>query len=278
MATVTTNSSLPGPWDLAREAWELFLNRFWSLVKVFGLNVVLGVGALLVGGIVGGAIFFAFGGKMTPVLGVVLGILLVVLVVVFMYISLWMQAAYLLALTGTKETIKMKEVLKKARPFILPLFLTSLLTSFLVMGGFFLFLIPGLLLSIWFSQQQYIVVFEKKSTFLALHTSREYFRGRFFPVFWRMIAVYLPVILLGILISPSSQQDSPSALNSLFQLISFIAQPLYLAYGVVLYKHLGKTIDQEISTVPSSARNQYLFIAGAGYLLLILGILFLLPR
>ena len=266
--------SLPGPWEIAKEAWTLFRNRFWSLAKVFGLNMLLGAGILLLGAIIFALLFFGSGNTL-PVMGsIVVGI---ILFCVFIYISIWMQASYLLVLSGNKDTVKIKEVLKDARSFVLPLLLTSLLTTFLVLGGIFLFLIPGLVLSIWFSLQQYVVLFEKKSHLLALHSSREYLRGRFFSVLWRMIAVYLPVIILGIIFAPSPQQGEPSN-NSIFQFISFVAQPFYLAYGVVLYQHVVKTSDQKITNVPSNAKNMYFWVAGLGYLLLVLGIIFILPR
>ena len=119
--------SLPGPWEIAKEAWTLFRNRFWSLAKVFGLNMLLGAGILLLGAIIFALLFFGSGNTL-PVMGsIVVGI---ILFCVFIYISIWMQASYLLVLSGNKDTVKIKEVLKDARSFVLPLLLTSLLTTF----------------------------------------------------------------------------------------------------------------------------------------------------
>ena len=112
--------SLPGPWEIAKEAWTLFRNRFWSLAKVFGLNMLLGAGILLLGAIIFALLFFGSGNTL-PVMGsIVVGI---ILFCVFIYISIWMQASYLLVLSGNKDTVKIKEVLKDARSFVLPLLL-----------------------------------------------------------------------------------------------------------------------------------------------------------
>lgn len=260
---------LPGPLDLAREAWQLLVTRIWSFIALFGINVGLVVLAILTSLIVGGTFFFLAGQQVTVLVGVVIGLLAIALLGIFMYVSLLFQAAYLLVLHDASEKIGIKALLKKSRQFVMPLFLTSLLSGLIIMGGIFLFVIPGIILAILFSQAQFVVLFENKKKLLALHTSREYIRGRFFPFLWRSIAVYLPLSILGILFPQSS--DTNDGMNALVQVLSLIAGPFYLAYGYILYQHMAKTAKAP-KEVSEKDKKIYLYVPLAGLFVLILGI------
>lgn len=262
------NSSLPGPVVLFKEAWNLFLARIWLFLPVLGINIALVIAVLLIALLVGGGVFFVSGARMTEVLGLVLAVLGIAAFFVLLYLSYWMQVCYILLLGEEENTKEVKNLVKKAKPLIWPLFLTSLLVGLSIVGGYMLFIIPGLILVLWYSQTQYVVVHENKKGLLAMHTSREYIRGRFFPLVGRMVAPLIPFFLLSMLPAFLPDQLAP-LFSNLFQALSLLGGPLYLCYGFVLYQHLAKTTTSA-RTVPVKERKVYLAIPLVGYSLLVL--------
>lgn len=64
---------------------------------------------------------------------------------------------------------------------------TMLLTGVIIFVGFVLLIVPGIIFAIWFSQVSYVFVTEDVSYMRALEKSREYVRGYFWPILWKLV-------------------------------------------------------------------------------------------
>ena len=71
-----------------------------------------------------------------------------------------------------------------------------LLVALVTLGGSILFLIPGLLFSVWFFFADIEVILEQKQGLAALSESRALSAGRFFAVFYRVFSVPLLLTLV----------------------------------------------------------------------------------
>lgn len=237
---------LPGPIDLAKEAWELFKGKAATLYAVYIAGLLLSFGLLILGGLAlffGGAGTFAYLSAthkfaLFPViLLIALGLLLVAALFVA---SSWYQGAQIVVLFNKKDKVSFGESFGSAWHLIGALVMTELLWVVLLFGMYFAFLIPAMIFGVWFSLSRFVVVGEGKKGFAALLTSREYIRDRFFPYFGRLIAVYLPLILLSIIIGLARNNSYTLMLRGLVNVASFLAGPFYLTYSFVLYQHLKK--------------------------------------
>jgi hypothetical protein len=101
----------------------------------------------------------------------------------------WGLAAFTSA--AVDDHLKIRDALAKgwlkARNFIW----VSSLFAFIVGGGFFLFLIPGVIFLIWFLFAQFIVVAEDERGMDALLKSKEYVSGKWFDIFLRVLILWL---------------------------------------------------------------------------------------
>lgn len=125
------------------------------------------------------------------------------------------------------------------------------LVFFLVLGGVFLFLLPGILFSVWFSFALFVLVGGGARGMNALAASRDLFRGRFWPVFGRLL-------LLGLLNGAVSWVPFVGGIASL------ALAPLFLLAQVLLYEEL-KTLPAPVPS-PPQARRLWLAAAAAGWL------------
>ncbi len=274
--TTKAHHQLPGPLELAKEAWEIYKARFWIFAGIFFFTILLYIGLFAVVGILGVITFFALGGRFDSVPFILTaGVLFILFVIAMIYLSTLLQGAWVLA-SGGKDKIGLKETFQKARGFILPILITGSISGLITFGASLFFIIPAFLFAIWFSLGQFIVIFEKKKNLLALHTSREYIRGRFWQYIGRWIVAYLPFILIGFISGMISEEQS-AASSGIFELISLFTGPFYIAYGYVLYTHLKKGVEVP-KEVPSGNKKVYIGIPVIGLLLLILLSFYAVPR
>lgn len=93
----------------------------------------------------------------------------------------------------TPETIKGE--LLAARPLLWPSIVASILAGLAVLGGVVLFIIPGIIFSVWFIFVTHAVALDNARGTAALSQSKSIVSGRWFLVLWRLI---VPGLAFGI--------------------------------------------------------------------------------
>lgn len=168
------NHSLPSAGALLQEALSLYVKRF---------SIFMGITMLTLAPL---ALVVAL--PFVAVLGTGMVFLLAVLLVLFVAIgSAWGQIALIYAIKDTEERIGIMESYRRGWGKILSYWWMSFLTSIIIFGGLFLFVIPGIIFSVWFSLGIFVLIAEDRKGMDALLKSREYVRGRWGSVFWRFL-------------------------------------------------------------------------------------------
>ncbi len=114
-------------------------------------------------------------------------------------LSLWFTISYIQALADMDEGRPLqatKEYLKKTARLILPVFGLSFLVGLIVVGGFILVIIPGIIFSIWFTFVAQARVLDKKKGVSALGFSRTLVKGNWWGVFGRIVVGILAVLAI----------------------------------------------------------------------------------
>lgn len=276
MTDEKVHAVIPGPIELTKEAWVIYKKRFWTIVGI-GVVIFIAEILLLIAAVIIGALgYFGLGAKLSTGFFGLVGVLVVVGFIISIALSSWSNAAIFLSITKWKEDRKITDLIKEAKPFILPYFLTSFLAGLLSIGASLFFIIPALVFGVWFSMWKFIVVTENRSGLLALHISREYVRGRFWGVVWRVIAVHLPVLILGLLFT-RGRGDAMGPLHGIFQIVSLLLIPFYMMYDFVLFTHLKKTARDVSKTVPSKSKLLYIGLPLVGYIIIVITGILVVP-
>ena len=237
-ATIANPSAVPTPVggnlpkarQILNEAWEIYKNRFKTLILIrlvpllatLGFGLIFGVGFIGTSKISSQNLNLGLGG---------LAVMLVALIILI-YISLWSTVAQLMAIKNQAEDIGFKEAFQRSQGMIGIFFATGLLVGLAVLGGFILLIVPGIIFCLWFSQTPYIIMEENLANTSALKRSKYYIKGRMSEVFGKFF--YIGIITLGLTI--------------LFGLIPFLGNvfslfwtPLVTVYCYQLYRHLKAT-------------------------------------
>jgi len=169
--------------------------------------------------------------------------------VIFSIVSIFVSILGGLALLyAIKDNTGVEVSYKKGWTKIFSYFWLMVLSLFIIIGGFLLFVIPGIILAVWFVFGGYIFVYENIGGMKALSKSKEYVKGRWFGVFLRLIVVFIfnvaiyivLTFLTGLLGFPAYAKTIAS------YAISAVIGPIIPIYLLFLYQNLrsvkGETI------------------------------------
>jgi hypothetical protein len=263
------NSALPGPIALLKQAWGLYKNNIWKFAGIMAIPMVLAfILTLLAGG--GFLVLLFFIWKM-KLLG--LALLLVaglIGAIIFTLLFIWSHVALMVAVRDHEERIGVLEAYKRSRHLISSYFTTNLIVGLVVLGGFVLFIVPGVIFAVWLNLVSWIFVCEKLKGMDALARSREYVRGKWGAVLWRIVFVFIVyfvvVLVLGAILSVVKIPDMLRPLQSLI-MSTFIA-PFITVYMYFLYMNLRVSNPPVSSEAEKPKKTLFIVFAWIGGLLI----------
>ncbi|MDO8633093.1 MAG: hypothetical protein Q7K38_00885 [Candidatus Wildermuthbacteria bacterium] len=164
---------------------------------------------------------------------------------------------------------------KEAIPMLIPYTWLLILYGITIWGGFLLFIVPGIVLTIWLSLAFYVLLAENKKGFAALTSSYRYIKGYWWPVLWRWTFFPILFITLQVVIvffvsggsffwpAGNSQAMQPKFLwaNLSISLLSqVLITPLAVIYFYGIYRAL-KEIKAGVSLQIEEAKFKIVLIA-----------------
>jgi len=191
---------------------------------------------------------------------------------------LWLWAIPSL-LYNLKENTGIKESYKRGFKILGPYIWAYFLLTTIIAGGFLLFIIPGILFSIWFSLAIFILVFEERKGFNALFRSKYLVKGKFWGVLGRFLLLGL-IIGLGLflvfifgLFGIENKQTESQISEVIGYFIQLFILPFFLIYGFLIYNNLKKIKAETLSEKPTRNKKIKYVIPGI-FGILIIGLLF----
>lgn len=198
-----SKTNIIGLGDLISAAFSNFWKRFATFIRLELFRLLVALAILAVFGILIAIIIFissagesTSGGLSTTamVIVAVIGGLLAVSAIVF---GVWSEAAYAEISTFSGEKIGVIESYKRTWSKTSAYFWTIFAKEMVIIAGYVLFVIPGIIFSVWFSFTEFIVIREEAGGTNALLLSKKYVGGKWWSVFWRLLVLLL--ILVGVL-------------------------------------------------------------------------------
>ncbi|MEW6040831.1 MAG: carboxypeptidase-like regulatory domain-containing protein [Elusimicrobiota bacterium] len=183
---------LSGFGSLIKKTWELFKKRILTLVLLIlvgfilaaiGFGIFFGLGLLVSGGISGGGVI--------TFISVLLAVTAAAIVISLLYL------AFLIAIVDTN--IGVKEAFLKAKKRVWPFIWLLCLLGLIIVGGMFLFIIPGILFALWFYLWPFVFITEDLRGMNAILKSRHYVKGKVIAVFWRIFLLGIISVIFGII-------------------------------------------------------------------------------
>lgn len=225
--------------QLLSATWNLFRQKLLQLLFISALPTLILVGAGIFFGVIFVPISALIGSSLfsstSLIFYLIIAIVAIILSLGFFYFTLWCQTALIMCVS--QEDISIKDSFKRARSYIWRFYWVAFLTG-LITIGYFIF---GIIAVIWFSQVNFVVVNEDEKGISALLKSREYIRGRWYPVFGRYLVFGIGYILLLLIVQAITRLLGSTALETVIGLIvQFTTTPFFICFAYVLYDDLKK--------------------------------------
>ncbi len=268
--------------DLFRQSWRLYRERFWTLAGVAALGVlVIGVtfGLDLAAGFLSYTYTFTF--------SVVIAIASLAALTIYLLVPFLLGLALIYAVRGDGVISSWRLAIQNMISFGW----LRVLHALIVLGGLLMLIIPGIIFYIWFIVSSYVFAIDGEKGMSALLKSREYIRGSWWRIVWRLIVpivvfsviaalIFLLIsLILAAQIATSTGGAAAATLtiffaaSALITIVLVAAALFWVSYLYVLYKNL-KRLKPEVASQPASGpRGFFYFSAVLGVVSLIVALL-----
>lgn len=241
--------------DLFSKSWEVYKTIFWKLIGMSLLAVLGYLPAAFVFGMIAATVSLSpsLGATTSNIIYIVLGLVGLAAAIFGMYFYLIAQVGLYLLIKDRNPEQKVWQTFKIARPLALNFFGTNLLTAIFIFLWSLLFIVPGIIMAVFYTFVPWIFILEGLEGKVAMRRSKELVKGKWWPVFWRGLVPALIVwIIFGIpaaLIQPDTQADK--TYSSFMNILSIIISPFFLAYTYYMFVSLVNFKNKNISNNPS---------------------------
>ncbi len=252
LASNTTSRPYLSASATLREAWSLYKQR---------LSILLGIAAI-------SAAFI----MLTAVVSFYASILTSIMWLLVIMASIWSQIAIIYAIQDNQKGIGVFEAYRRGWHKLFNYWWVVFLVGAVTTGGLFLFIIPGIVFMVWFCLAGLVLITEDTRGINALLKSREYVRGKWGSMFWRLIFINLYFLIMVIaIIIPFSIIAALiggafiGAVNIIMQLIVyFVIAPLAITYLFLVYKNFRDAKPNLVFSPTKKQKNTFFFIAMLG--------------
>lgn len=258
--------------SLFQESWDV-LGKIWKKLFVVYLLVyasIFATGFIVAVVLVLGWIGFRMAGLENAVVpGVFLIILGVLLFIAStLVVSSMVSIVLIRVVKDRKAPGSLKQLFKESWKDIIPYSIVITFSSFVIMSGYLLFIIPGLIFSVWFMFAPYEYIYRGTRGVAALHMSMTYVKGRWWQVAWRGMVLSLIAFVVSFTLEIITKFSADSVVMVFILtlariVVSVVTGLLALVYTVILYEDVMKTYTG--GDVVVTKKQRYLYIAGSAF-------------
>ncbi len=151
----------------------------------------------------------------------------------------WVYLLLIHLIKDNKSSMSFSEILEIGRKKILPFLFISFLVGVVILFGFILFILPGVIFAAWFAFAHYIFIVEHEQGIQALIKSRLYVNSKSFEVLWRLFFVFILALLIAIFgFFLQYVGVSFPVMYTIVSILIFLVLPFISIYLFLLYRRL----------------------------------------
>tara|TARA_B100000508_G_scaffold140255_1_gene140691 strand:- start:1860 stop:3521 length:1662 start_codon:yes stop_codon:yes gene_type:complete len=184
------------------------------------------------------------------------------------------MAMVLFSVAHYDRKVNLSESFAWVRGAIGSLIWVYILAALVSFGGFMLFIIPGIIISVYVYFSQYVLVVEGKRGMDALMRSRDLVRGHWWDVAIKLLGVSLVLFGIFFIVAFAIGIVSYSAEGGAIDLITEIVAQVFGAVVTIIGLHVGVSLYRSLAAAKPSPTTDYMNAKGKYLGLTVLGLLF----
>lgn len=270
-----TEPGLDGPLRLLQQAIVLYVRK----IGLFFLCMVFCVISLLLPCAI---IFYIYAVLKIPDAGSLIirfglsttylwGVFLLLTTILGIVLASWSYTTFLYILTA-EVTESFWEFLKKGFTKIFSFWWVSFLSLFITLGGLLLFIIPGIIFSIWFSLLHLTLLEDADGGLSALLRAKAYMKGKLFSIILHLFSLLFFTTIFslpfGLFFLILDAQKIPFASIITLLIVFIFVMPFFQSYLFSLFSNL-RSIKGDVIQKPTTGGKFFLGTIGLlGFLML----------
>lgn len=195
--------------------------------------------------------------------------------IALLLLSILVGISLIYAVKEREKGVTAKQALKNGWKRFFSYWWLIVLSTFIAMGGFFLFVIPGIVISVWFSVAIYVFVIEEKKGMTALLRSKHLVSGHWWSVFWRFLflaifgfLIFIPLMFIvdfGFNFEKFAMggNDSRSVMLIPLGILSWLTTAFGTIFGYLIYENLRDLKRNVIFEEPKKSTKVKFLLIGA---------------
>ena len=196
------------------------------------------------------------------------GLLFLILSIASAVIGVWFSIVKIRIIAAryeNKDIASIGSYIHSDKKLILPAIGASILSGIAILGGFLIFIIPGIIFAIWFAFVMYSVALDNQDSISSLSFSKNLVKGRWWAVLWRLL-VPASIFIVGTYILQTPLSIILKTFNSVFILafvtiatyaINILFAPFIITSQVILYSNLKSTKATEaVAVAPNTVPEE----------------------
>lgn len=233
------------PFALLKDSFSFFQINWKLFTGIFLVQGVLFVLMSLVTFFMGNSV----GAQPTAQEAAIAGIFGILMIVV----GILMSVALIVAIRNPMLSIT--EAYRGGMKFFWSYLLLSIMVGLVTVLGLILLIIPGIIVMVWFGFSHYILVAEGVKGIDAMKQSKALVKGRWFPVFFRMLVLVLLAIFASIITGFVDATHSDSLVmvivaDVVYLAVNAVLTSVSMIYLYFLYQDLKATPAEEMVVAP----------------------------
>ncbi len=233
---------LPAATDLLAHAWQIYKDKFKRFLEIYWRGLIGVAPFLVVLALIALTSKLVTEANLKLPLVSVLIVLGVITFLGFIYYAVRTQIGLMLYFERS-ESVPTQEIFNNTKNYFWRFLGVTLLNALLVLLWTLLFIIPGVVFSIYYTFGTMVLLFEGVAAKAALKRSQELVTGYWWGVLGRFVLLGLIYIVLALILSVPNLVLPQSSVYSVIwggvvQIINFLIGPLFGVYSYLIYKNL----------------------------------------
>lgn len=150
-----------------------------------------------------------------------------------------------------------------------PFLWIGIIYYFIFLGGTLMFIIPAILMSVWFLLFWYTFILEGKRGLNVLLQSWEYVRGYWWAVFGRYLLLFTIVVISTLVTFPMARLFGQTIADISYLIIVWLIAPFAIGYMYNIYQSLAKLKPSLATINPTRGRGFLITCAITGFLFIV---------
>lgn len=239
---------------LLGRSFDIYKKQWWKLLLLGIFPALIMAGIILLGA--AGLAIYAFAGFSSGNV-VVVGIIAFILFLAVVFVNMLFFAASMHVIADSGQGISFGEAFKRGKGHVLPLFWISVLANLVILGGYVMLIVPGIIWAITAVIVYWVVVVDNVRGRDALVRARQLMKGdgvrTFFLLFGIGLIMWLASMALVLLSGGLTQLSE--GLGNFMTFVQMLLQfgalaPIGMAFNFAIYEDLKRRKEGKLPELP----------------------------